>query len=234
MAGMSDLWRHPQLATPVRLKRSPRARRMSLKFDPAQREAVLTLPPRISQQAGMRFLSDQLPWLQERLAALPAALPFLPGLTLPLLGRPHLLAGAPAARRGVWAEDGVIHVSGDGDFFARRVGDFLRQEARRHIAERAVPMAERIGRSVAAIRIGDPKSRWGSCNSKGRLAFSWRLVLAPDEVLSYVVAHEVAHLREMNHSPRFWEWVRTLQADIDGPRRWLKANGAALYRYGAR
>jgi predicted metal-dependent hydrolase len=118
------------------------------------------------------------------------------------------------------------------EFFARRLTDFLKAEAKRRINERAYPLAEDIAVSIQGIRIGDPKSRWGSCNSKGRLAFSWRLVMAPDFVLTYVVAHEVAHLKEMNHSPQFWQWVRHLTPDIDTPRFWLKSNGPALYLYG--
>jgi len=229
---MSRLITHPGLAAPVTLRRSPRARRISLKIDSAQRCATLTLPSRMSQSAGMAFLSDHLDWLQQRLAALPAAIPFRPGEAIPLLDRLHLLQAAPQAKRGVWAEEGAIHVSGPPDFFARRVADFLKREAKRQIEHRAFSMAERIDRPVAAIRIGDPKSRWGSCNSKGKLAFSWRLLLAPEAVLTYVVAHEVAHLREMNHSPRFWGWVERLHQDIETPRRWLKTNGASLYRYG--
>jgi predicted metal-dependent hydrolase len=229
---MSGLITHPRLSAPVALRRSPRARRISLKIDSAQRSATLILPSRVSQSAGLAFLADHLDWLQQRLAALPAAIPFRPGEAIPLLDRPHLLRAAPEARRGVWAEEGAIHVSGPPEFFARRVADFLRKEAKRQIEGRALPMAEQIGRPIAAIRIGDPKSRWGSCNSKGRLAFSWRLLLAPEPVLSYVVAHEVAHLREMNHSPRFWGWVERLHQDIEGPRRWLKTHGATLYRYG--
>lgn len=224
---------HPSLAAPVQIRRSPRARRMSLKIDATARVATLVLPNRVSHSAGLAFLTDNLQWLRERLDALPVALPFAEGLTLPLLGVPHCLVAAPGARRGVWAEAGAIHVSGPAEFFARRVTDFLKAEAKRQILALAVPMAQRIERPIGSVRIGDPKSRWGSCNSKGKLAFSWRLVLAPKEVLTYVVAHEVAHMREMNHSPRFWQWVEELYPDIDTPRRWLKANGAGLYRYGS-
>lgn len=229
---MTALINHPALKQPVRLNRSPRAKRMSLKVDATKRMATLTLPDSVSQRVGLAFLENHLDWLRERLAALPEKIDFAPGQLIPLQAIPHRLEPS-VARRGVWAEDGRILVSGRPDFFARRVSDFLKAEAKRQILLCALPMAEQIGRKIETIRVGDPKSRWGSCNRSGKLAFSWRLILAPPEVLSYVVAHEVAHLREMNHSAKFWSWVAALQQDCETPRRWLKLHGAGLYRYGA-
>jgi predicted metal-dependent hydrolase len=229
---MTSLLTHPQWPAPIQVKRSGRARRMSLKVDPAQRVATLVLPNRVPNHVAMAFIADHIGWLRTRLAALPVPVPFLPGAEIPLLGEPHLLQAAPGARRGVWIENGAIQVSGPPEFFSRRVGDFLKAEAKRRILTRTEAMTAQLGLDFKSVRVGDPKSRWGSCNSRGTLAFSWRLVLTPDEVLTYVVAHEVAHLKEMNHSPRFWSWVETLTPDYEKPRRWLKTHGAALYRYG--
>jgi len=229
---MTALLTHPHWPVPIQVKRSERARRMSLKVDPTQRMATLVLPSRVSERVAMAFIADHIGWLRSRLDALPTPIPFAPDVEIPLLGEPHLLRSAPGARRGVWIEDGGIHVSGPPDFFARRVGDFLKAEAKRRILTRAEAMTAQLGLDFKSVRVGDPKSRWGSCNSKGTLAFSWRLVLAPDDVLTYVVAHEVSHLKEMNHSPRFWAWVKSLTPDYEKHRRWLKSHGAALYRYG--
>ncbi len=229
---MSQLLRHPALPEPLQVRRSARARRMSLKVDPAQRVATLVLPPRASAAAALAFVDDHVAWLQDRLAALPASISFLPGQVVPLLDQPHRLVAMPAARRGVWAEAGQIQVSGPAEFFGRRVGDFLKREARRHILARAGRMARQLGRDIAAVRLNDAKTRWGSCSSKGKLAFSWRLVLAPESVLTYVVAHEVAHLRELNHSPAFWTCVAQLTDQHREARRWLRVHGAELYRYG--
>jgi predicted metal-dependent hydrolase len=229
---MNSLLTHPQWPAPIQVKRSGRARRMSLKVDPTQRLATLVLPNRVHNHVAMAFIADHIGWLQSRIAALPSPVPFAPGIEIPLLGEPHLLQAAPGARRGVWIENGAIQVSGPPEFFSRRVGDFLKAEAKRRILSRAEAMTGELGLAFKSVRVGDPKSRWGSCNSRGTLAFSWRLVLAPDPVLTYVVAHEVAHLKEMNHSPRFWSWVKTLTPDYEKHRRWLKTNGAALYRYG--
>jgi hypothetical protein len=160
-------------------------------------------------------------------------LPFVDGADLPLFGVPHRLRHAPFERRGVWVEDGVIHVCGQPEHFARRVGDWLKREARREIGRRAESMAAIVGKPIRRIRLTDPRSRWGSCNSRGTLAFSWRLVLAPADVLGYVVAHEVAHLVELNHSPAFWRVVGSLTAEAGAARSWLKRHGAQLHDYGS-
>ena len=91
--------------------------------------------------------------------------------------------------------------------------------------------APKLNAKPARITVRDTASRWGACSSGRSLSFSWRLILAPDFVLDYVVAHEVAHLREMNHSPRFWAHVKSLVADIDTPQDWLKRHGRELQRY---
>jgi predicted metal-dependent hydrolase len=96
------------------------------------------------------------------------------------------------------------------------------------VREFAAAIDERPGR----ISLRDTVTRWGSCSPDGNLAFSWRLVLAPDSVFRYVVAHEVAHLRELNHGPRFWTLVRQLVGNSERPRAWLSHYGAGLHRYG--
>lgn len=220
------------VAIPVRLKRSPIAARMSLRVDPQDGAVVLVLPRQAPLAQGMAFVRGKADWIRQRRLALPERVPFAEGARLPLLGVEHDLRAAPLARRGVWVEDGAILVSGRAEHFARRVGDWLKDQARAEIIRRALPMAEGIGRAAPRIAIRDTRSRWGSCSSRGDLAFSWRLVLAPAEVLHYVVAHEVAHLVEMNHSPAFWRVVETLDPQAKPARAWLKRHGGQLHRYG--
>ena len=83
------------------------------------------------------------------------------------------------------------------------------------------------------ISLRDTSSRWGSCSSTGALNFSWRLILAPPDVLDYLAAHEVAHIVHMNHSPMFWKLARRLYPDTDRAEAWLRAHGADLHRFGA-
>lgn len=215
----------------ISVKRSARARRLSLRIDPAA-GPVMTVPARVSLQDAERFAVQHRVWLAERLARMPGRVEFVPGASVPLQGVDHPILHDADARRGVWVEDGAIRVSGQVDFVPRRVGDFLKVEARRVILPQAHDLAARIGRKCGRITVKDTRSRWGSCSSAGDLAFSWRLVLAPDWVLTYVVAHEVAHLAELNHSVAFWRVVATLVPDHDHPRAWLKRFGAKLHRYG--
>lgn len=216
----------------VAVKRSALARRISLRIDPA-RGAVLMLPVKARLAEGERFLLAHRVWLAERLARLPGPVALADGATVPLLGVPHPVRHVPGARRGVWVESGEILVSGLPEHVGRRTADFLKSEAKRLIAPRAQDMAARLGRKPGRITVKDTKSRWGSCSSTGDLAFSWRLVLAPEQILDYVVAHEVAHLVQMNHSPAFWAVVESLVGDHRPARRWLKVNGAGLHRFQA-
>lgn len=222
-----DLGGHSAIVT---VKRSSLARRISLRVDPAH-GAVLMLPAKASLAQGERFLLAHRVWLAEKLARLPGPVVLGDGASVPLLGVPHPIRHAPNARRGVWVEDGAVMVSGLAETVGRRVGDFLKDQAKREIVPRAHELAAKLGRKPGRITVKDTRSRWGSCSSAGDLAFSWRLVLAPEWVLSYVVGHEIAHLAEMNHSPAFWAVVEELVGDHRPPRRWLKAHGPGLHRF---
>lgn len=215
----------------IRIKRSAVSRRMSLRIDPAV-GAVMVLPHRASLAEAGRFAAEHRIWLAERLARLPERMPFVPGIRVPLLGVEHVIVHEPAARRGVWVEDGTIRVSGREEHVPRRVADFLKAEAKRVILPLAHELAARIECKPGRISVKDTRSRWGSCSARGDLAFSWRLALAPDWVMTYVVAHEVAHLAEMNHSAAFWTVVENLVGDFRRARGWLKAHGARLHRWG--
>ena len=115
----------------------------------------------------------------------------------------HRIRHEPQARGVVWQEDGEIYVAGRAEHIARRVEDWLRREARREIERRARAKAGLIGKRIAAITIRDPKSRWGAAR-RAASSLSLAAILAPRHVLDYVVAHEVAHLKELNHGARFW------------------------------
>jgi predicted metal-dependent hydrolase len=217
---------------PVRWQRSARARRVSLRIDARAGEVVVTLPMRAARRAGMALLTTHAAWVMQRLAALAPPVALAPGAEVLLGGRPHVIRHDPAARGGAFLDGATIVVSGREEFVARRVKDFLRAEAKRRIAVLAAGHAATLGVRIAAIRLKDTNSRWGSCAPDGTLAFSWRLVMAPDAVLDYVVAHEVAHLRELNHSPRFWAHVERLTPNRETAQDWLRDNGPALLRVG--
>lgn len=216
----------------VEWRRSSRARRVSLRIDPSDGAVVVTLPPRAGRAAGMTLLMNHVDWVADRLAALPEALAFTDGALLPIGGAPHRIRHRPDARGGAWLQDGELHVAGAPEFIGRRVRDFLRSEARRRLVLLVADKAAAVGRLPKRLTVKDTSSRWGSCASDGSLAFSWRLVMAPDFVQDYVAAHEVAHLRHMNHGARFWALVAELTPHADAAIPWLRREGVRLLRVG--
>lgn len=217
---------------PIRWRRSTRARRVSLRIDARAGEVVVTLPPRANRRAGMALLTTHAAWVMEKLAALSPHIALAPGSEVPLGGVPHTIRWAPGDA-GTRLEPGAIVVkAGEADDVPRKVLEFLRVEARRRMEVLSAGHAARLGVKPKALKLKDTRSRWGSCAPDGTLAFSWRLVMAPDWVLDYVVAHEVAHLRELNHSRRFWAHVSRLTPHRDAAVEWLRQNGPALLRVG--
>ena len=224
------------IEVPVRV--SSRARRLSLKVDPAFGTPTLVLPPGVSMSQAESFVARNAVWLEKQLARLPDTISFADGAIIPLLGVDHRIRHKPELRGTVRVSeypcDDMPHldVSGGIDHLARRLTDWLKREARRELSARARFYATQLGRKPARISVRDTRSRWGSCSSTGRLSFSWRLILAPRHVLDYVCAHEAAHLVEMNHSGRFWALCDGLVEDMNMSRTWLKRNGFTLHRYG--
>lgn len=219
---------------PVRLTVSTRARRISLRIDAVRAEAVLVRPKGVSRARALAFLDHHGAWLARQAARIDPGVPYIDGGVIPYRGADLTLRAAPGARRGCWLEGDVLHVSGQPEHFARRVRDWLKDQALAH-AKAAVPeYTDRLGCPTPRVAVRDPRTRWGSCSSRGVINFSWRLILAPPHVFDYVVAHEVAHLREANHGPRFWALVTDLYGpEWESARAWLHAHGPALMRVGA-
>jgi predicted metal-dependent hydrolase len=216
----------------VEWRRSSRARRVSLRIDPTGGAVVVTLPSRASRKSGMALLMGHADWVSSRLAALPELITFIDGATIPIGGIPHRIHHDPTARGAAFLLDQELHVTGATEFLQRRVRDFLRQEARRRLGALVAAKSGLLGITPKRVTIKDTTSRWGSCAPDKSIALSWRLVMTPPFVQDYVVAHEVAHLRHMNHSPRFWAQVDALTPHTKAAIPWLRAEGARLLRIG--
>jgi predicted metal-dependent hydrolase len=215
----------------VRVRLNPRARRMIVKVNPATGEISVTAPSRRGLAHALDFARGEKDWIAGQLAKAPGPVSLTAGAMIPFRGVRHEIRSLAKGPSPVWTEGGILWVSGDEAHAPRRVLDFLKREARKAFEIRAMDHAARLGVKPSRITVRDTASRWGSCSSGRSLSFSWRLILAPDFVLDYVVAHEVAHLREMNHSPRFWAHVKCLVPDMDVPQDWLKTHGRDLQRY---
>jgi predicted metal-dependent hydrolase len=232
----------------VRIRHQPRARRYNLRLVSASGEIVLTIPRGGTYERGLDFLSRHEGWLAERLARQPDPVPFADGRLVPVRGVPHRLRVMDRVRGGVRplrpeagdpseaepVQDGlpILEVPGGRAHAARRLEEWLRGEAHADLRVAVARYTAVLGKDAAGITVRDTRSRWGSCSNVGRLSFSWRLILAPPFVLDYVAAHEVAHLKELNHSPRYWAILNDLSDDVDRAEAWLRDNGAELHRYG--
>jgi predicted metal-dependent hydrolase len=228
----------PALAARVVVEINQRARRISVRLDPARSCVVLVYPRRAPQRAVASFVASRADWIAKHLEALPERIAFTDGAVIPVGGMDHVIRLKPEARGGVWRENLEIIVTGRAEHAARRVRDWLKAEARSALTEKVYAMAQRLDVKVMQVGVRDTVSRWGSCSSKGKLSFSWRLIFAPDAVLTYVAAHEVAHLKHMDHSRAFWRTVMQLleeeaaDANWKLARQWLRRSGTVLHRYG--
>lgn len=216
----------------VELRRSDRARRLSLRIDGRRGVPVLVMPRLASRRAAYGFAVEHLDWLAAQLARLPPHRPFADGARFPLRGTEITISHDPGGRGVARVEGEVLRVTGEAPHLARRVRDFLKREARRELGAAMQDKARELGLTPGRLSIRDQASRWGSCTARGDIAFSFRLICAPPFVADYVVAHEVAHLVHMNHSAVFWRVVDSLTDRRDAAREWLRTHGAALHRIG--
>jgi predicted metal-dependent hydrolase len=236
-----QLLRVDGIPAPVEVRRHPTARRLTLRISHAARSVVLTIPRNTDVREADRFLAKSMDWVRQRLECVPEPVPFAAGSILPLRDVLHdvVLAGRRSGLPVVVEPNSFagtrprLIVSGDEEHVPRRLRDWMTAEAKRDLETQVELHARRLALTPRRISVRDQKSRWGSCSSDGLLSFSWRLILAPPFVLDYVAAHEVAHLAEMNHGPRFWRLVERTMPRLEEAKLWLRVNGMSLYRYGA-
>jgi len=222
---------------PLKIVENDRARRLTLRIDAGGRGLRITVPPGIAAREVDRFLDRHTDWLAEKLAKVPVRPQVRPGIRMPLKGVPHRIVhdGAPRGSVTVSRDDRdlpILIVHGEREHLPRRLADFLKRQAKRDIERLVAKHTTAIGKRAKAIRYRDTTSRWGSCTADGILSFSWRIMMAPTPVINYLVAHEVAHLKEMNHGPKFWRLCEKLCPDTERCKDWLKRNGGALQAIG--
>ena len=210
------------------------AKRLSLRVDPVARGVKVNGPWRLSQRDALAFVHANSDWIEARLKALPTSAPFVEGGKILFRGRPTTLirASGRGAPKFHDQSEPILEIFGPAERFDARVRQALKAFAHSDALAYCVPLAEKLGKAPSGIAMRDTRSRWGSCTATGNIMLSWRLIGAPPRVFEYVVAHELAHLLELNHSPRFWAHVEDLMPDWKPARVWLKANGASLHALG--
>ncbi|OLP54030.1 hypothetical protein BJF92_09845 [Rhizobium rhizosphaerae] len=218
---------------PLTINPSLRATRLTLRIEPGGRALKLTVPKGLPQREVDAFIERHRGWLASKLARFSGESELVEGGTIPLRGVVHRiersgrLRGLPEVL--VINEEPVLRLSGEPEHLRRRLVEFLKKEARLDLERLVAVHAGRMGGTVKSLTLKDTRSRWGSCTSEGALSFSWRIVMAPPHVIDYLAAHEVAHLREMNHGPQFWALCEMLCPRTAEARHWLKRNGSMLH-----
>lgn len=224
---------HPDLPLPVLLCAIRTARRMRLRVDERARVLKLTHPRAVRPAAAMAWALSQKAWVAEQLDRSPPAEPFTPGAAIPIEGVETELHWSDALPRTPVFADGRLSCGGPVSWFARRIELFLKRRALATLSLETAEVAAVAAVSVSSVSVGDARTRWGSCSSTGTIRYSWRLILAPPEVRRFVVAHEVAHLKHLNHGPEFKAVERSLfGGDTRRAEALLRQWGPRLRRIG--
>ncbi len=213
----------------VKLVRSKRATRLSLRVSRADGTVRLSLPDGASQKMAERFVAEKADWIRKHSGAVVPATIVGFGSVVPVRGVPCEVV--PGKTRRAIAGEGQIICPPQETMVAARVAALLKLEARKDLVHATEKYAAILGKSPKRISMKDTRSRWGSCSSMGNLNYSWRLIMAPPEALDYVAAHEVAHLKIMDHSARFWTLVREMCPGFEAQKNWLRTQGGALHGY---
>lgn len=220
-------------ALPLLVERRAAAKGVRLRADPVQGVVRIGLPARGGTATAAKLLGDHQAWLAKQVARWPAPLPFEPGAAIPFNGGTLYLEWALENTRTPRRDGDLLFVGGPQALLAARTLRWLKAAALAELTPATHQYAAAVARPVTHVRVADPRARWGSCvTSAGRIAYSWRLILAPPLVRNNVVAHEVAHLVHPNHGPDFYALLERLDPNARAARAWLRTHGAGLHWVG--
>lgn len=224
---------HPELPLPVLLCPIRNARRMRLRFDERERLLKLTHPRNVRAPAALAWALSQKEWVEEQIGRALPRQPLAAGALIPIEGADVELVWSERSPRTPALGEGKLVCGGSQSGFAKRIELFLRRLALETLSRETAEVAGRANLRAISVSVGDASTRWGSCSSKGAIRYSWRLILAPPEVRRFVVAHEVAHLKHLDHGRSFRELERELYGrDIAAAERLLRQVAPQLRRIG--
>jgi len=223
------------LPVPIEIRPLRRARRLRLRFDDNSGILKLTCPMRTNRRSALAWALDQREWIEAQLERVPAPVPFVPGAVIPIEGRDVRIVWSEKGKRTPQRIDGELRCGGSVTGLSRRLERFLRQFALETMSREVREYSIMAGVVASSVSVGDADTRWGSCTSQGRIRLSWRLILAPPPARRFVVAHEVAHLKHLDHGPAFKALEATLfGADLSEAKAILRREGPRLRRIGRR
>jgi hypothetical protein len=223
-----------EISPDLHVKINPRAKRLALRVDPRTNKVNLVVPKRESMINAYRFAQDNRYWIREKLNGLPHPISLIDGAIIPIMGEDtkiKVIYDKTLKATDIALINNEIYVKTNKNDPKPRILRFLKNMALEEISALSYEKAEQISKKIAKIDVKDTSSRWGSCSHDGKLSFSWRLIFAPYEAFDYVIAHEVAHLEVMDHSPAFWEICENLSENYAIGKNWMKHHSGELIRY---
>lgn len=218
---------------PLTVRHMEQATRITLRIEPGGRALKMTVPYGLPERDLVAFLTRHQGWLENKLFDYPDDTRLQPGGTVMIRGVTHRIVHSGRLRglteTAIRDGEPVILVSGLEEHAGRRIADYLKKIARADLDRLVAHHAAQSGKRYKDVTLKDTRSRWGSCSTAGNLNFSWRIAMAPPDVIDYLAAHEVAHLTEMNHGPKFWALCKRLCPHMEESKAWLKRHGSALH-----
>ncbi len=214
-------------------KRNPRARNISLRTDIVRGVIKISLPTHAPTENALDFIQRKIQWIASRFETAPQPVKIEDGAQITFEGESYIIVWDEDLGRKIVQEAGIIRLGGPKDHIPNRIIRWMKQEARLIFSDDIMHYCAIAKAPVPKLSIGDARGRWGSCSSRGTIRLNWRLIMAPVSVRCSVIAHEVAHIKHMNHSSAFYEWLDTIyEEDRHQADQWLKMHGTALYMIG--
>lgn len=214
----------------IAIRTHPRSRHMRLRTDPARDLILVTMPVYARHSEALAFVRKQADWIADSFARAGQPVTLQPDSEVMIHGLPHRIVWNEGASRRVVRSDGLLRLGGPREMVAARLLRWIKAEARRSFAEDAAHYCARAGEAPVRLALSSASRRWGSCSRDRSLRLNWRLVMAPPWVRQSVVAHEIAHLRHMDHSAAFYAWLdRIYDGNRKAADRWLKDHGRTLH-----
>jgi predicted metal-dependent hydrolase len=216
------------------VKINPRAKRMALRVDTKRRAVNLVLPKRASMRRAYEFAIEHKYWIREKIAELPEKIDFTDGTVFPLLGEKitvRIIKKSTLRKTDIQLINKELIVSTNKDDPTSRIKRFIINYAKERLSQLSHEKSALIGKKITEISVKDTTSRWGSCSHDRKLSYSWRLIFAPYDAFDYVVAHEVAHMNVMDHSPAFWIECEKLSKNYSRGKSWMRRHSNELVKY---
>lgn len=216
-------------------RKSSKAKRVIIRIS-QDKIVQLIVPKRVSFKNAINFLHSKSDWIYEKFSVIsnkqqPELQKFGDNSSISIFGNNYTIIYGNSLRGNIKIQEDKIIIYGEKEKIHNKILQYINKIAANYIKNKIQDYNKMGEFKYKRITVRDTKTRWGSCSSKGNLSFSWRLALAPREVFDYVIAHELAHLKEMNHSKNFWHIVSILYPDYKKARKWLKTNGSNLHLY---